>query len=983
MSDTTFQPGSRCAGFTVEEKTDLPELNLTLIRLVHDRTGARHLHLAADDSNNLFAATFRTPPTDSTGIAHILEHTVLCGSHRYPVRDPFFSMIRRSLNTFMNAMTANDWTSYPFASQNPRDFDNLLGVYLDAVFFPLLREEDFLQEGHRLEFAAETDDAPLTIQGVVYNEMKGAMASPASLLGRRLARALYPTTTYRHNSGGEPEAIPELTWQDLRAFHARYYHPSNSWLFSYGNLPLEHLLEQVDRLALSRFDRAGIDSEVPPEKRLDRPRCCEEPFPLDPGESPDRRSMVQVGWLANDIDDSYQRLVMNLVSLLLLGNPAAPLYRALLESGLGSNLTPGCGYHDDNRTTYFAAGLQGTDPERAEAIERLILDTLERVVGEGFSDERIAGALHRLEFANREVTGDSYPYPLLLMMRLLGPWLHADDPVSPLRLERHLDRLRDNLKDPGYLPGIIREMLLDNPHRVRLLLKPDTTLKQRQDEELARRLQQRRARLSAAEAEEIRRKAAELKARQEAEEDLSCLPGLGRQDIPEREETVPWRRHGENAGLLLFPQPTNGISYLVGHLACQGLEPERQKDLAIYAALLPQLGAAGRDYLQNAALAERYTGGLQAGTEILEEPGDAHRFRGELIVRGKALVRNHDKMLELLGDMLLAPDFDDHERLRTVLGQIRTSLENAIPGSGHSYAARYAAASLTPAAELRESWNGISLLRRIRALLDGSTEALVDWARATAESGRQMLRHSRLQCALVAEQRTLDDLAATTEAFCSRFAGGSEPAATERSFTPRPGQFGLATSVPVAYVVRTFATIPYTHPDAPLLLLLGKLLKAVYLHREIREKGGAYGGLASCDAEGGIFSMLSYRDPHIVRTLRVYDEAADWAAGGHFSQQELDEAILSVFSDLDRPLSPAGRAGREFANLVQGLKPELRQRFRRRVLAATSGDLARVAQRYLLDNRQRSAVTVIAGQTMLEAANRELAENERLVIERI
>ncbi len=984
MSDTTFQPGDRCAGFTVEGKTDLPELNLTLIRLVHDRTGARYLHLAADDSNNLFAVTFRTPPADSTGIAHILEHTVLCGSRRFPVRDPFFSMVRRSLNTFMNAMTANDWTSYPFASRNPKDFDNLLGVYLDAVFFPLLRKEDFLQEGHRLEFAGDGDDAPLTIQGVVYNEMKGAMASPAGLLGRRLARALYPTTTYRHNSGGEPEAIPELTWQDLRAFHARYYHPSNSWLFSYGNLPLDHLLEQVDRLALRRFEPAAIDSVVPPEKRLARPRCCEEPFPLDPGESPRHRAMVQVGWLTNDIDDSYQRLVMNLVSMLLLGNPAAPLYRALLESGLGRNLTPGCGYHDDNRTTYFAAGLQGTDPEQAEAIERLILDTLDKVCREGFPADRIEGALHRLEFGNREVTGDSYPYPLLLMMRLLGPWLHADDPVSPLQLDRHLGRLRDHLRDPGYLPGVIREMLLDNPHRVRLLLKPDTTLKQRQDEEMARRLAERRTHLSATETAEIRRQAAELKARQDAEEDLSCLPGLGRQDIPEQEETVPWQRHEEGTTpLLLFPQPTNGISYLIGHLTCQGLAPEQQRDLAIYAALLPQLGAAERDYLENAALAERYTGGLQAGTEILEQPDDTHRFRGELIIRGKALARNHERMLELLGDMLQAPDFSDHERIRTVLGQIRTSLENAIPGSGHSYAARHAAARLTPAAELREHWNGISLLRRIRELLDGPAEALAAWAAGMAETGRRLLQANRLQCALVTESRQMDELATTTGDFCMRFAGGGEPTAGEPPFTPRPGQFGLTTSVPVAYVVRTFATVPFSHADAPLLLLLGKLLKAGFLHREIREKGGAYGGLTSCDVEGGTFSLLSYRDPHIVRTLRVYDAAAEWAAAGRFSAQELDEAILAVFSDLDRPLSPAGRAGREFANLLQGLTPELRQQFRQGVLAATSGDLSRVAQSYLLDNRQRSAVTVIAGRTMLEAANQELAADERLVIESI
>ncbi|RMF44116.1 MAG: peptidase M16, partial [Deltaproteobacteria bacterium] len=569
MTSRHLTPGRMIHGFTVTETTDLPELNLRQVRLVHERTGARYLHLEADDDNCLFAACFRTPPDDSTGVAHILEHTVLCGSERYPVRDPFFAMIKRSLNTFMNAMTASDWTSYPFASQNRNDFDNLLGIYLDAVFFPLLREEDFQQEGHRLEF---DDEGRLTVQGVVFNEMKGAMASPSSLLSRRLARALYPTTTYHHNSGGEPEKIPDLTWQQLRDFHARYYHPSNSWLFSYGNRPLEQILEQVDRLALSRFDRLDIDSAVPSEQRIDRPRQVEERFPLDPSESPGGRSMVQVGWLTCDIEQSDERMLLHLLSMLLLGNPAAPLYRALLESGLGTNLAPGCGYHDDNRSTSFAAGLQGTDPDKAEAIEQLVLRTLDRVAAEGFDTERVEAALHRLEFANREVTGDSYPYPLLLLMRLLGSWLHADDPVTPLKLEEPLARLRQKLEDPAYLGREINRLLIDNPHRVRLLLRPDPKLQEEMDLKLRDRLDGIARQLSPGQAEEIRRRAEQLRKRQEQQDDLSCLPCLTRGDIRVDEIVIPTREIGVNAGRFhFFPQPSNGIAYLIGRIDCASL----------------------------------------------------------------------------------------------------------------------------------------------------------------------------------------------------------------------------------------------------------------------------------------------------------------------------------------------------------------------------------------------------------------------------
>ncbi|MCW8858663.1 MAG: insulinase family protein, partial [Deltaproteobacteria bacterium] len=362
-------PGQSLHGFVVERIDALPSINATMIRLHHQKTGARFMHLERDDDNHLFGVGFRTPPDDSTGVAHILEHTVLCGSQRFPVRDPFFSMLKRSLNSFMNAMTASDWTLYPFSSTNRKDFNNLLDIYLDAAFFPLITERDFSQEGHRLEYAElDNPDSPLEYKGVVYNEMKGAMSDPSSLLSRRMDRHLYPSTTYRHNSGGEPEDIPALTWQQLRDFHARYYHPSNSWFFSSGSLDLPALLEVVEDRVLQHFERIEAKSEVPAEQRLSQPIQVTESYPLDAGEPLEKRSLAQVAWLGCDINDSFERLAMSLLSSLLLGNPAAPLYKALLDSGLGGNLAPGSGYHDDNRTTYFAAGLQGTDPEHVKAI---------------------------------------------------------------------------------------------------------------------------------------------------------------------------------------------------------------------------------------------------------------------------------------------------------------------------------------------------------------------------------------------------------------------------------------------------------------------------------------------------------------------------------------------------------------------------------------------------------------------------------------
>lgn len=986
MQETLFQPGDIVSGFLVRENEVLDTLNLRLIRLEHQKTGARYLHLVADDPNNLFAIGFRTTPQNSTGVAHILEHTVLCGSENYPVRDPFFSMLKRSLNTFMNALTASDWTCYPFASQNRADFDNLLGIYLDAVFFPLLREQDFKQEGHRLEFSTSDDPgSDLTIQGVVYNEMKGAMASPSSLLSRRLAKALYPTATYHHNSGGEPSEIPKLSWQELRDFHTHYYHPSNSWLFSYGNFSLASHLEKVDKLALCKFSRHGVDSEVAPEQRLTRPTAVAETYALAEEENPQGKSMVQIAWLTSDIEDHGQRLAQNLLSVLLLGNPAAPLYRALLESRLGSNLAPGCGYHDDNRTTYFAAGLQGTDPDQAEKIEQLILQTLQQTAAEGFDSDRIEGALHRIEFSNREVSGDSYPYPLVLLMRVFGPWLHADEAASPLRIDQHLERLRQRLNDPDYLPGLIRSLLLDNPHRVRLLLRPDQQKQARENETLEKELANLRDKLSPQQARELVDQSAQLKAMQEAEEDLSCLPTLTRDDIPSHEPEVKSGRVAcGRHQVISFPQPTNGICYLVGHLPTNQLTNEQKTALPLFGALLPQIGAGGRNYLQMAADVERYTGGIQAGTEILERPDDASSFISTLVVKGKSLAKNSAQFLELLGDTLLAPDFSDLERMETVLGQFRSSLENAIPGSGHSYAARYAAASLTPAARLREQWSGISLLRSIRGLTDGNREELGNFASRLKDLAQTLGKTAHPACALTCEVRDMQAFYNPLESFLQRFSSSpnSKTASAGQEAFNQPLNSGLATSVPVAYVARVFPTVSYHHPDAPLLMVLAKLLRAGYLHREIREKGGAYGGMAGCDVEGGTLSLLSYRDPHIVRTLNVFDDAINWAVAGHFNAQAVDEAVLAVFSDLDRPLSPGSRGSREFANQLQGLSEGLRQQFRERVLAVRTTDLTRVAERYLLMKRSQSAVTVIAGRDMLEKANLEL-QGDSLEIEAI
>ncbi|HKL26705.1 MAG TPA: insulinase family protein [Desulfuromonadales bacterium] len=977
MSNALFQPGTRLDNYCIQLAQPLPELNLTLIQLRHEPTGARHVHLACDDPNNVFAVGFRTPPPDSTGVAHILEHTVLCGSQRYPVRDPFFTMLKRSLNTFMNAMTAADWTFYPIASMNRKDFDNLMSIYLDAAFFPLLRENDFRQEGHRLEFHEPQDaNSPLTIRGVVFNEMKGAMADPSSLLSRRLTSALFPTTCYGHNSGGEPQVIPELTWGQLRDFHHTFYHPSNSWFFTYGNLPLEEHLAHIEERALSRFDSLGVDSTIPREIRFDAPRQWEETFPVASAEDLAGRSLFQVGWLTSPIEDSFACSAMGILTSLLIGNPAAPLYQALLDSKLGQNLCPGVGYHGDYRDTFFAAGLQGTDPDKTGAIEELILETLQKVADQGFPAERVAAALHQYEFSHREVSGDQYPYGLHLLMRMLGPWLHADDPLSPLQIEENLKRLRQAAADPGFFPDLIHSQLLDNPHRVKVLLRPDPDHARREEESFNQRLQKIENFLSEADRRSLVAKAEELKAGQETPEDLDCLPNLDITDIDVTEESVAFTKsNAPGPQVYRFDQPTNGITYLTLQFDIDGLPDDLQPYLPLFCALLPQIGAAGQDYLTMARRISAVTGGIRLTTNLLTDPADIDKVRAVIDLKGKALTGNLEDFGSILTDLLCAPDFSDLGRLKTVIGQVKTSMENSIAGSGHSYAARSAASSLTPAARRREEWSGISQLLMIREAAGLDDEDLGRLAETFQRIARHLIHKQNLAAAVTAQSADHSAMQAPLLALFDALPAGSPGSLPDSgNFSSSPRKIGWSYNLPVAYVAKVFRTLPYVHPDAPLLMVLAKLLRANYLHREIREKGGAYGGLAGNDSEGGLFSLLSYRDPHLVRTLQVYRQAVDWAASAAFSDEMVQEAILAVFGELDRPLSPGGRGYREFLHQRQGLTLDMRQALRNAVLQATRQDIARVARLHLAEGWDQGSTGVLAGEAMFQDAEQELQE---------
>ncbi|ABK45427.1 Peptidase M16C associated domain protein [Magnetococcus marinus MC-1] len=942
--------------FELVDRQEVAALNVTVESYLHQRTGARHLHMVSQDNQNAFLVAFLTVPKDSTGVAHILEHTVLSGSERYPVRDPFFTMIRRSLATFMNAFTSSDWTAYPFASLSKKDFNNLLEVYLDAAFFPNLHPLDFAQEGYRIE-PENLDDAnsPLCYKGVVFNEMKGAMASPVRALWDGLSQHVFPTITYHHNSGGDPVAIPDLSWEALKAFHATHYHPSNAVFMTYGDIPAVTHQAMFETRVLRRFERLDVRHlQVPDEQRLTAPITASDSYAADDEPDLSAKTHQVVGWLWPKSVDLESLLKAHLLSGVLLDNSASPLLKALETSDLGNAPSPVCGVDDSGREMVFACGLEGSEPEQAEAVEALILQVLQEVAEQGVEPEQVEAVLHQLELSRREVTGDGLPYGLKLMLTALPATLHGGDGVAALNMDGALNTLREQAADPNLIPQLVRAWLLDNPHRVRFTLTPDGEKNKRMEAAEKARLLAVGAQLSDTQKEQLREQAVALKARQESKDDPEVLPKVTLADVP-KDLLIPT---GERASqdMEWYTQPTNGLIYLQAFTPMPELEPELLDLMPLYGACVVEVGSGGRDYLQTQGLISRYTGGVGARGSISALASDVEQYDGRFSVSSKALLRNREKMVALLQETLSAPRFDELSRLRELVGQMRASAEMKISNGGTALAIASALKGMSPAAAMSERWGGMSsigLLKKLDRALEekGALEALAEQLCTI----RDRIAATPVQFLGIGEASQKSALGEDLSKIWHP-SQGLIPGKLEIAVERQPVKLAWVTSTQVNYCARGYAAVPYTHADAPALTVLGPLMRNGFLHTAIREKGGAYGAGAGFDADAAAFRFQSFRDPRLGKTLQDFDRCIDWLLADGHGDAPLEEAILNVIGGMDKPGSPSGEAKRAYHDLRRGRTPEVRRRFRKEILAVTWKDLKRVTETYLQPALAQTAV---------------------------
>jgi len=952
------------AAFEFRQTQVIESLGIEVSEYVHRSTGMPHYHIAADHTENVFLVALRTVPEDSKGVAHILEHTALCGSEKFPVRDPFFMMTRRSLNTFMNAMTSSDWTCYPFASQNRKDFFNLLDVYLDAVFFSRLDELDFLQEGHRVEFKDKNDPAtPLVYKGVVYNEMKGAMSSPISRLWQSTTKYLFPTTTYHHNSGGEPQCIPDLSYQELLEFYRTHYHPSNALLMTFGDIPVTELQARIDEQALSRFQRLDTAISVPDEKRYFSPLRVEEAYELDQEDTSGKTHHV-LGWLLGHSNDLDEQLKAHLLSRVLLDNSASPLRHALESTTLGSAPSPLCGLEDSNKEMSFMCGLEGSEPEHAEAFESLVLDVLQRVAKEGVPQNMLEAQLHQLELHQREINGDGYPYGLSLIMSCLGAAVHGGDPVALLNLDAALERLRAAAAEPDFIQSMVRE-LLDNPHRVRLTLRPDNALANHRDAAETAHLAAMHAALTDPDRERIMQQANDLEARQEQVDDESILPKVTLEDVP-RDMQIPEPVNQPGAlPITRYDAGTNGLIYQQIIIKLPQLDERELQLLPIYSLLLTELGCGERSYQDNQQYQAEVSGGIHAFASLRSAIDDEQQVSGYFTLSGKALLAKEQALGQLLQDTLNAVRFDELSRIREVVSQQRARKEQGITGQGHAMAIMAAVARMSPVALQAHCTRGLASVAFYKQLDESvkQPQALQDLA-DELQALHQKIQQGQRQFLMVAEEEHQAQLQQSLEQIWPPQLG-QETAPLSLPVIRETVIQAWTTSTQVSFCAKAFPTVPVEHPDAAALTVLGEFLRNGYLHRAIRERGGAYGSGAGQDSSDAVFRFFSYRDPRLLETLDDFDQSVTWLLENTHEYQKLEEAILGIVSSIDKPGSPAGESKQAFHSNLFGRTPEQRRRFRNRILTVTVDDMKRVAETYLQPDK--ASVAVLTGPKQAEA----------------
>ncbi|BAL83216.1 putative metallopeptidase [Selenomonas ruminantium subsp. lactilytica TAM6421] len=951
-------------GFNVINRSESKETNSVAWTFEHEKSGARLFFLQNDDDNKVFSISFRTPPFDDTGVAHIVEHSTLCGSRKYPLKEPFVELVKGSLNTFLNAMTYPDKTMYPVASRNDKDFQNLMDVYLDAVFYPNMLENPqiLMQEGWHYEI--DDAQAPLTYSGVVYNEMKGALSAPDDLLESRVMAALYPDNTYGYESGGDPEAIPQLTYEMFKNFHQRYYHPANSYIYLYGDMDIEEKLAYLNKEYLSHFDRITLDSHIEKQQAFTGLKRQDLHYPASPDEDTAEKSFLSLSWVVGESLNLTDMMGLEILEHALLRTPAAPLRKALIDAQLGKDVDSS--FEEDILQPFFSIIISNSEADRADKFYNIVRETLQKLAEEGIDRTLLEASINLLEFRLRESDFGSAPKGLIYGIRIMKTWLYDGEPEKVLAYEPIIKAMKDGLQN-GYFEDLIRRYFLNNTHAALLTMSPDKKMAAEREQKQADMLAERKKSMSAAEIEQLIEENKALKKRQQSEdseEALKTIPLLKLSDIRRKAYELPLEEKDLAGTKVLFSDiETNGIVYLSLLFDAQVVP---QEDIA-YAFLLSELiGNVDTEQSTYAELANRknlHTGGITYDMVTYTRNNEPDSNTPKFKIKAKVLREKLPQLLELLQEILMTSKFSDEKRIRELLEQEQATIELNLQRSAHQVVSARLAGYLTPAGRYADE-GGLPFYPFIKELLAGFPANLPAIAAKLSELAQKIFNQHNLIVSVTDGAPYYDGFAAEFDKFQQELGQEIYPA-QEYHWDLQALNEGLTSSSRVQYVGKGANFLKLGHKFTGTMHVLETILRYDYFWTKIRVQGGAYGAFTSFNRNGMMY-FGSYRDPNLTETLDVFNGTADYLRNFAASEREMDKYIIGTMSNIDTPLTPQMKGSAAATCWLRGITEADRQKSRDEILDTRQADVQKLSQ-LVEDCMKKNVLCVFGGQEKINA----------------
>ncbi|MDX9801924.1 MAG: insulinase family protein [Spirochaetia bacterium] len=932
-----MQIGEIISGFILESIDNLSEFNSEGRFFRHIKTGCELYHVFNNDPENLFSFIFKTIPFNSKGTAHIVEHSVLSGSQKFPLKDPFVQLLKSSMYTFLNAMTYPDKTVYPASSTVEADYFNLMSVYGDAVFFPLFREATFLQEGVRVN---KNNDGSYTYGGVVYNEMKGNYSEHNSVLAEWSTRSLFPDTAYRFDSGGDPQEIKDLSYSEFRDFHAKYYHPANARIFLYGNIDTEKQLDFIDSNFLSRFSYSEKGEEIQIQKKLDFPVYLEKTAHSEEGSG---ATSITINWLCGSSTDPLEALQMEILSELLIGNSGAPLYLSLINSGIGEDLSPVSGADTGIKQIIFTVGVRGTEKEKRGEFEKLVFDSLEEIAEKGFDPDLVEGVLRQFEFAHREIKGGR-PLGLKLMIMSCQGWLHSFNPDKTLLFTPLMDEVRSTLsRDSRFFEKLIREKLLSNNHRSIVTVMPDNNSAEKPADVLIpdKEMSERGDRESAV--------FGEYQGEKDSEEDLAKIPVLGKKDIPEKVEIIPYVEKRETGdGCFLHSFYTAGITYTALFYDISTLDEELKIYLPLFSKFIRETGLPGIPYYETARMMNLKAGGFYVSPETGKTlTGNVLEI---LSVHFKSLTGRYGEAADFIFDILSNADFSDLSRLKDIIMEMVNDLKASVVKRGNYTATLYASKDFSPSLSLQEKWSGISQLFFLQSINTDDKKDLETTAARLLKIKNYISKTPHVLSSLTSDENDIAGCYETLKKYLPAPEGntGDLPfylkkqnisSGSEKSKTVKENSLILVPSM-VSYNAAVFPAArvgcdEYVHEK-----ILSRIIETGFLWDRIRMDGGAYGVGVVANGMEGLFGFSSYRDPNVEETQNIFYESLTSVSEKSVTEEILLKAVVSGIGREIRPLAPGEKGVINIRRKIYGLDDDLRQKSRNVMLDTEIKDIA-------------------------------------------